>query len=93
MRLSAIEVHAIKNVVRKRDIKAKVYLFGSRVHDEKKGGDIDLLIFSEVLSPEDASRIRYDLWDRIGEQKIDILIVKDKSHPFTNIALKEGVLL
>ncbi|MDD3841034.1 MAG: nucleotidyltransferase domain-containing protein [Clostridia bacterium] len=83
----------MKEVIGKKDADAKVYLFGSRVYDDKKGGDIDLLIFSEVLSQQDASKIRYDLWDEIGEQKIDILIVKDTSHPFTKIALKEGILL
>lgn len=93
MRLSDREVKAIKEVIGEKDIKAKIYLFGSRVDDDKKGGDIDLLIFSEVLSQEDGWEIRCDLWEKIGEQKIDILIAKDKSHPFTKIALREGVLL
>ncbi len=93
MRLSDREVKAIKEVIGEKDIKAKIYLFGSRVDDDKKGGDIDLLIFSEVLSQEDGWEIRCDLWEKIGEQKIDILIAKDKSHPFTRIALREGVLL
>jgi predicted nucleotidyltransferase len=93
MRLSKEEVKAIKEVVSREDKAADIYLFGSRVHDDKKGGDIDLLIFSDVLSQKDTSKIKHTLWDIIGEQKIDIIIAKDDSHPFTKIALKEGVLL
>ena len=46
MRLKDFEIRAIKEAVRSMDSKAKVYLFGSRVDDTKKGGDIDLLIIS-----------------------------------------------
>jgi predicted nucleotidyltransferase len=93
LRLTDEEVSAIKEVIMEKDQKAKIYLFGSRADNSKKGGDIDLLIISQVLTQENGPEIRYDLWDRIGEQKIDIVIAKDKSHPFTNIALREGVLL
>lgn len=93
MRLSIEEVNAIKKVVARLDITAKVYLFGSRVYEDQRGGDIDLLIFSNRLSQKDASEIRYNLWHHIGEQKIDIIVAKDRSHPFTRIALKEAILL
>lgn len=93
MRLLQEEHHIIKTTVAHFDDEALVYLFGSRVNDDQKGGDIDLLIFSDKLSQDDASKIKYVLWNHIGEQKIDILIVKDDSHPFTRIALKESVLL
>lgn len=93
MRLSKEEVRAIREVVGRVDKAANIYLFGSRVYDHKKGGDIDLLIFSDILLQEDASKIKHNLWEVIGEQKIDIIIVKDDTHPFTKIALKESVLL
>lgn len=93
MRLSKEEVKAIKEVVGTIDEAANIYLFGSRVHDDKKGGDIDLLILSDILSQEDVSKIKYNLWDIIGEQKIDIIIAKDDTQTFTKIALKESVLL
>lgn len=93
MRLSKEEVKAIKEVVGTVDKAANIYLFGSRVHDDKKGGDIDLLILSDILSQEDVSKIKYNLWDIIGEQKIDIIIAKDDTQTFTKIALKESVLL
>lgn len=93
MRLSDSEVKAIKKVVEDIDRDALVYLFGSRVYDDAKGGDIDLLILSHRLAQKDSSKIRYRLWDIIGEQRIDIVIAKDDTHPFTKIALKEGILL
>ncbi|MBZ4669176.1 MAG: uncharacterized protein PWP07_1761 [Epulopiscium sp.] len=93
LRLTANEVTAIKKVIHSLDSEAKIYLFGSRVDDNKRGGDIDLLIFSNKLNQEDISKIKYNLWDEIGEQKIDILIAKDTSHPFTRIVLKESILL
>jgi len=52
-----------------------------------------LLIFSYKLKEEDRFRIKRDLWEQIGEQKIDIIIVRDESDPFTRIVLKEAVLL
>ncbi|NMA83240.1 MAG: nucleotidyltransferase domain-containing protein [Epulopiscium sp.] len=93
MRLSKEEIKFIQDAVKKADEDACVYLYGSRVHDDKKGGDIDLLILSQRLKQEDAHIIREELWEAIGEQRIDILIVKDKTHPFTRIALEEGVCL
>jgi len=93
MRISNEEVQAIKEVVKSMDKDASIYLFGSRVYDDKKGGDIDLLILSHKLMQGDSNKIKYRLWDLIGEQKIDIVIAKDTTHPFTNIALKEGILL
>jgi len=93
MRLSSYEIESIKEVCYRFDSKCRIHLFGSRVDDDKKGGDIDLLIFSKKLTQGDITKIRSELWDRLGEQKIDIIIEKDTSHPFTRIALKESVLL
>lgn len=93
MRLTQREVEAIKEVIGARDDKARVYLFGSRVNDELTGGDIDLLVISQVLTRDDIWKLKYALWERIGEQRIDIIVAKDFSHPIVSIALKEGVLL
>lgn len=93
MRLTEYEVNAIKDTIYILDSNANIYLFGSRVDDNKKGGDIDLLIISDMLIQKNARDIKGDLYDKIGEQKIDIVIVKDTTHPFTRIALKESVKL
>jgi uncharacterized protein len=55
---------------------AKVILFGSRVDDTKRGGDIDLLV--ECPHPIAnaglaAARMAARIQLRLGEQKIDIL--------------------
>ena len=63
----------------------EIYLFGSRVDDNKKGGDIDLYIV-----PKDKSLSAEELFDKkikylsklqlsLGEQQIDIIISKDKN--------------
>ncbi len=92
MRLSANEISAIKETVAGLDAAAKVILFGSRADDAKRGGDIDLLILSEKLGFKEKRKIRLELFKRIGEQKIDIIIARDTSDPFVRIALK-GVAL
>ena len=93
MRLSHQEASSIRQTVHALDPDAGIYLFGSRVDDNKRGGDIDLLIMSDRLTSAAAGPIRWRLWELIGEQKIDIVIAKDDSDPFVRIALKEGVPL
>lgn len=60
------------------DIAFSLYLFGSRVNDLAKGGDIDLLL---VVPPEQLTDLRMkkhlllrEMKDRIGDQKIDLII-------------------
>ena len=93
MRLSIAEITAIKSTITDLDPNALVYLFGSRVDDTKRGGDIDLLIMSEKLYADDRNKIRWQLWERIGEQKIDILIAKDTTDPFVRLARTTGTQL
>jgi len=93
MRLTDYEYAAIKQTIALFDPDAKVYLFGSRVDDTQLGGDIDLLILSDHLQRGDRGVIRWNLWEKIGEQKIDILIASDDSDPFVRLALKNGVPL
>lgn len=93
MRLTELEKIAIKSVVSEYDPQASVYLFGSRTDDTKRGGDIDLLIMSNVLSAGDRGKIRWELCGRLGEQKIDILVAQDTADPFVERAYKTGVML
>ena len=79
MRLTPTEISAIQNHSRHFWGKAvSVWLFGSRVDDSKRGGDIDLL----VLSKNEDERIRFlkeeinfliALKNDIGDQKIDVV--------------------
>jgi uncharacterized protein len=93
LRLSKTEIEAISQTIRHLDDQARICLFGSRADDRKRGGDIDLLILSEKLSESDRGTIRLILHEKLGEQKIDIVIARDLSDPFVRVALSEGVLL
>lgn len=93
MRLKNKEIESIKNTVLSFDNKARIYLFGSRTDDTKKGGDIDLLVFSDKLSFGEKIKIKAGLLNRLGERKIDLIIARDDSKPFIRIALEKGVLL
>ena len=57
---------------------ARVWLFGSRVDDAKRGGDIDLLVQTAQTRPEALARASTDLLARLyrelGEQKIDLVL-------------------
>lgn len=93
MRLKDFEQIAILSTVQCLDKNARVYLFGSRVDDTKKGGDIDLLVMSESLTREDTRTIKIKLYELLGEQKIDIVLAADDSDPFVKLALETGVEL
>jgi len=78
---------------------AKLYLFGSRVDDEKRGGDIDLLIKLNIkLSEEErfkkVKEFRKKLY-RLPFYKIDIITLsKDENlKPIHKSALKDGIAL
>lgn len=53
----------------------QVYLFGSRLNDEKRGGDIDLLVRSTGEKKGVLARIRMTarLKLHLGDQKIDVI--------------------
>ena len=46
MRLTVNEITLLKEKLALLSREAKLYLFGSRVDDSKRGGDIDLLVVS-----------------------------------------------
>jgi len=74
MRLSEEEIGVLKDSVERLDREAELYLFGSRLDDRARGGDIDLLIRSRKLGRKELRRIRLDFFAHFGEQKLDLLL-------------------
>ena len=96
MRLTKTEITMIKKAFHETFEDGKIYLFGSRVDDSVRGGDIDLYLVPKVkFDNEQQRKIKFliKLDEYIGEQKIDVVIAKDKNRLIEQEALKYGVEL
>ena len=95
MRLTDYEIEAIIKSFKEVFKKGEIYLFGSRVDDTKRGGDIDLYIITSKENSTIDNKIKFliSLQDKIGEQKIDVVISKDKNRLIEQEAIKRGVKL
>lgn len=94
MRLSNEEIATLKQTLNSLSSDALLYLFGSRVDDSKKGGDIDLLVVSPSLSQQDMRILRVEFQKRFGEQKMDILLDDGRfDNVFHKIILEKAVPL
>ncbi|AMK78693.1 MULTISPECIES: nucleotidyltransferase domain-containing protein [Methylomonas] len=83
MRLTQEKINTLKLSLAHIDTSAKIFLFGSRLDDTKKGDDIDLLITSSKVSKSDVRKLRMAFYQNFGEQKMDILIDDGKMNsPF-----------
>jgi predicted nucleotidyltransferase len=79
MRLTTQQVTAIKQITAECfGDGALVYLFGSRLDDKHRGGDIDLYIETEQDDAAKVLEAKYNflakLKQRIGDQRIDIVV-------------------
>ena len=77
---------------------ARVRLFGSRLRDELRGGDIDLLV--ECPEPVErpvwlAAQITARLQRVLGERRIDVLLIDPSTvlDPVHRVAQTEGIEL
>jgi predicted nucleotidyltransferase len=96
MRLTLFEISTIQhNAQNIFGNTVKVYLFGSRVDDNKKGGDIDLYLVPENTDNLYEKKIKFlsALDSALGEQKIDVVIAKDKARPIEKEAIAKGIEL
>lgn len=97
MRIKKEDIIQIKNIAKTyfgEDV--KIYLFGSRTNDKKKGGDIDLYIETELKKNIIGRKIKMQgkLQEILGEQKIDIIINNFRSDKLIyHIAKQEGIAL
>jgi predicted nucleotidyltransferase len=77
---------------------ARALLFGSRVHDDQKGGDVDLMV--EVLQAVQepalmAARLASRVSRSMHGRKVDVLLKAPNllEQPIHRIAMQEGVRL
>ena len=99
MRLNQNQISIIRQVVREQlGNEAQVSLFGSRVDDNAKGGDIDLLVTvpqavdaAAWLGAQLAGRISR----RLDGQKVDVVLLAPniKRFPIHDVAEKEAIAL
>ena len=96
MRLMEIEIQTIKQVIHEYISDAKIILFGSRVDENKKGGDIDLLVQTNMqVTLKEKIKILTSLELNGILRQVD-LIVQTPTTKKTSIietALKEGIEL
>lgn len=91
MRISQKEVSKIRNILSEFQLlpDCKVFLFGSRLYDYKKGGDIDLI----MLCPESSYKnilglkfkIKSELEFALDDQRVDLTVATESllnSDPF-----------
>lgn len=98
MRLTPVEIEAIRRAVRVVfGEAARVRVFGSRVRDDLKGGDLDLFV---EVEPGDASiaseqRLRDLITPALDDLRIDIILHERGRAvtPIERIALRDGVAL
>jgi predicted nucleotidyltransferase len=96
MRLTNDEISGIKKAFLEVFGEGKIYLFGSRVDDTKRGGDIDLYLcpakeYGDIRKQRRDFLVRLD--EYIGEQKIDAVLARDQTRLIEQEALRTGIEL
>ena len=91
MRLDAEQTSALEYALDL--ITDEVYLFGSRLDPAKKGGDIDLLVFSKQDSFQLSQQITLRFFEKC-EEKIDVVVMDpnrltDEQQAFLNLIEKQ----
>jgi predicted nucleotidyltransferase len=95
MRLSTTELNALRSIMSALDPAGRVYLYGSRADDTRRGGDID--VFLQASRPIDLKtqmRTQYRL-ELACDTRVDLLVKNpgQTSQPIHEIAIERGILL
>lgn len=96
MRLKTEDIKIIKSTLLSKLSDAKIFLFGSRVDDEKKGGDIDIYVkTSTITTLKDELRLLTQLERNGISRKIDLIIDSPKKNrqSFFNSIKNEAIAL
>ena len=91
MRLDAEQTSALEYALNL--VTDEVYLFGSRLDPSRKGGDIDLLVFSKQDSFQLSQQITLRFFEKC-EEKIDVVVMDpnrltDEQQAFLNLIEKQ----
>lgn len=79
----------IKETAEKLFPNTEIYLFGSRLNNQERGGDIDILILSEKkINRKKLRQFRVVFYKKFGWQKIDLVnFTKDEKSIFKQLIL------
>ena len=99
MRLTPSQIEMIRNTAQVvfGDI-VRVTLFGSRVDDQAKGGDVDLMLEMPNIVDEPAlmgAKVASRISRAMSGRKVDVILKAPnlKSHPIHEIAARNGIVL
>ncbi|MFN7641335.1 MAG: nucleotidyltransferase domain-containing protein [bacterium] len=101
MRLTPRQIESLKRTAAEVfGAQARISLFGSRVDDQRRGGDIDLYVSGAQLSLEDQvdAKLRFlvKAKQELGDQRIDLVFAPLGGQavlPIHRMAEETGVLL
>lgn len=96
MRLTSEEISIIKNIILKYVPDAKIMLFGSRVDDTKKGGDIDIFVQTEQnITLKEQIKILAKIEILGVERRVDLIFKtpNSKEQSIFDTITKSGILL
>ncbi len=99
MRLTPIQAAAIRRVVRQTAGEAaRVFLFGSRLDDAARGGDVDLMV--ELPEPIDnpavlSARLSARISRALDGRQVDVLLAAPnlRRYPIHDVAQRRGLPL
>lgn len=75
LRLDREEKRALEKAI--SGIRGEVYLFGSRLDSDAKGGDIDILIFSDSDAYHLSKGVSTTFFNHC-EEKVDVVVINPK---------------
>jgi predicted nucleotidyltransferase len=99
MRISSADQKTIRSLVEDQfGVQATVRLFGSRLNDDARGGDVDLLVELPDPVPEPAvasAELAVKITRALGGRSVDVVLrAPNLRHlPIHDVATREGVLL